>query len=339
MHPQLIPGVPFIHTYGLMLVIGFYAAYFLARRTARREGIDPNRMIDILLLAAILGIVGSRLFYVVQFWDRIHGFVDLIAIWRGGLVFYGGLIFATIGLLIYIRRKKLPMWRLADAAAPAIMLGVMFGRLGCFLNGCCWGDVCGDDFALGVRFPRLIQTTRIESPIVPADGTWYATIESAGTKQTLPWRELADRMQKAPARWQNLSARHWRVRRLPDGALVQDTISGSYAYLQHLAEHPDRITPDAPRSLPVYATQLHASLSGLLICAVLLVYWRWRRRPGEVFALMGCLYSVARFINENLRHDTPPMLFGMSISQVISVIVFVVGAVAIVVCRTTGRKA
>ena len=117
MHPELIPGWP-LHSYGLMLVVAFYSAYFLSRWTARKESIDPNRMLDILLIGAVLGIVGARAMYVIRYKDQIRGFIDLIAIWNGGLVFYGGLVTATIGLAIYIRRHKLPFWKLADAAAP-----------------------------------------------------------------------------------------------------------------------------------------------------------------------------------------------------------------------------
>ena len=104
MHPELIPGWP-LHSYGLMLVIAFYSAYFLSRRTARQAGVNPDKMLDLLLIAAVLGIVGARALYVIRYWRKIEGPLDLIAIWRGGLIFYGGLITATVGLLIYIRRQ------------------------------------------------------------------------------------------------------------------------------------------------------------------------------------------------------------------------------------------
>ncbi|MFW6158775.1 MAG: prolipoprotein diacylglyceryl transferase, partial [Planctomycetota bacterium] len=119
MHPQVIPGWPLLHSYGLMLVVAFYSAYFLSRRTAKKEGVHPDRMIDILVIGALLGIIGSRAFFVIQY--GVSSFWQVFAIWRGGLVFYGGLVLATVGLIVYIRKKKLPLWRLADAAAPAIM--------------------------------------------------------------------------------------------------------------------------------------------------------------------------------------------------------------------------
>jgi phosphatidylglycerol:prolipoprotein diacylglycerol transferase len=73
-------------------------------------------------------------------------------VWRGGLAYYGGFLFAVVFAYYYVRRHGLGWWRTADLAAPAIALGLVFGRLGCFLNGCCYGKVT--DSPLGVVFPR-----------------------------------------------------------------------------------------------------------------------------------------------------------------------------------------
>jgi len=347
MHPELIPGWP-LHSYGLMLVVGFYSAYFLSRWTAKKEGIDPRRMLDILLIGAILGIVGARAMYVIQYKDQIRGLIDLIAIWNGGLVFYGGLVTATIGLMIYIRRHRLPVWKLADAAAPAIMLGLAFGRIGCFLNGCCWGAVCDEKFPLAVRFPRFVSSTaaggcKRQEPFsfpVPNDGRWHAVDVGSSPMAIIPRRDLVARLDKDPEAWRNMSLRWLRSRRLPNGDIKQDAIVGSYAYLQHLAEYPRRLDPNDPeadRSLPVHPTQLYSSFAAFLICGVLLLLRRWRRSPGEVFAMMACTYSVARFLIESVRNDTPPVLGSLTMGQAAGIPVFAAGLVLLVWFRRRGR--
>jgi len=352
MHPELIPGWP-VHSYGLMLVVAFYSAYFLSRWTAKKEGIDPNRMIDILLIAAVLGLVGSRVLFVIQYRDQISGFFDLIAIWRGGLVFYGGLIAAVVGLLIYVRKKKLPTWRLADAAAPAIMLGLAFGRIGCFLNGCCWGGVCDEKFPLAVHFPKFVTSTPAEPRDIAGPGrgpgeTWTP----AGMQGVPAWVDsrstLYEYLTNNPGAWRGVEVRWVRERRGEPGSPASlDTIKGSFAFERQLIQYPPgrpdvngrSLRPEDDRSLPVHPTQLYSSFSGFLLCGVLLLWRRWRRRPGEVFALMACLYAVARFIIEGLRDDTNPVVGGLTLAQVTGIAVFVVGLAGFLFCRFRARAA
>ena len=339
MHPDVIPGWP-LHSYGLMLVIGFYSAYFLGRWRVKKEGLDPKVMIDILLIGAALGIVGARVFYVIQYSDRVRGFVDVFAIWNGGLVFYGGLITATIGLIIYIRRKKLPLWKLADAVAPAIMVGLMFGRIGCFLNGCCWGAVCEPSFPLAVRFPRLISSSTIDptAGVVVVDGKWRPVVSRGGLLVANSREKLIEYVKLHPEAWRTMSVKWVRSTIADDGRVAQEEIKGSSAFLQHLSEHPSEIGPDDEWSLPVHPTQLYSSFGGLVICCILLLWRRWRRRPGEVFALMVCLYAVARFWVEGLRHDTNPVLANLTISQTISIGMLAVGLAGFLFCRCRRAK-
>lgn len=352
MCPELVPGWP-LHSYGLMLVVAFYSAYFLSRWTAKKEGIEPSRMMDILLVAVVLGIVGSRALFVIQYSDQISGFGDLFAIWRGGLVFYGGLITAVVGLAIYVRWKKLPVWRIADAAAPAIMLGLAFGKVGCFLNGCCFGGVCNERFQLAVRFPRFVSSTdgsgcscKVQGPgaatyLVDADGQWHGIEAGHGGSRLVRREDLKARLDANPDAWRHTSV-HWvRARAIPDGRVAYDTIAGSPALLQHLVQYPGRIGPDAERSLPVHPSQLYMAVSASAICGILLLLRRWRHRPGEVFALMALLYAVVRFIDEWFRDDTNPVLWNLTISQVISIGVFAfgVGALAWFRLRGSGKTA
>ncbi|MFO7899633.1 MAG: prolipoprotein diacylglyceryl transferase [Planctomycetota bacterium] len=332
MHPEVIPGWP-LHSYGLMLVVAFYSAYFLSRRTAKKEGVHPDRMIDILVIGALLGIIGARAFFVLQY--GVSSFWQVFAIWRGGLVFYGGLVLATVGLIAYIRKKKLPLRRLADAAAPAIMLGLGFGRIGCFLNGCCWGAVAPETFPLAVRFPRFVATSTFQPDRESegrAKGRWRVFVRTGAAEQAMSPEQARRLYRDAPDR-EDLSFIWIRDTRLPDGRVRQERIEGSPAFRQHLLLYPDRISPDDHWSLPVHPTQLYSSFSGFLICGLLLLWRRRRRRPGEVFALMGCLYAIARFSIEFVRNDTPPIWFGLNMGQLVGLPVFLVALAAFVYCR------
>jgi phosphatidylglycerol---prolipoprotein diacylglyceryl transferase len=125
-----------IHTYGVMLALGFLLAILAAMRHARRTGLDPNLVLDLAFYILIAGLLGSRLFYVAGNWDDFRNNpVEILMFWRGGLVYYGGLIFAFGVGVWYIKRNRLDFPRIADLLAPSIAIGQTLGRLGCFSAG------------------------------------------------------------------------------------------------------------------------------------------------------------------------------------------------------------
>jgi phosphatidylglycerol:prolipoprotein diacylglycerol transferase len=146
-----------LHTYGVLLAVGFMLAVFLARREALRTGIDPNLILDLsfyLLLAALLG---SRLFYVLTSWQEFaENPLDALKFWRGGLVFYGGLIFAFLVGIWYVRKHQLNFQKMADLTAPSIAIGQSLGRLGCFSAGCCYGAPTSASCAVTFRDPNSL---------------------------------------------------------------------------------------------------------------------------------------------------------------------------------------
>lgn len=143
-----------IHSYGVMIALAFLAGLWTATRRARRENISAEAIADITLWLMVGAILGARAVYVATYWkDEFAGqpFSEIFMIQHGGLVFYGGLIGAIIAGSIYIRWKKLPLWKTADVLAPSIALGSVFGRIGCWLNGCCYGRACSLPWA--IHFP------------------------------------------------------------------------------------------------------------------------------------------------------------------------------------------
>jgi phosphatidylglycerol---prolipoprotein diacylglyceryl transferase len=155
-----------IRMYGLMIGLGFLIAVWLASRRAKKEGIDPERIMDMGVYLLLAAIIGSRLFYVlVNLQEFERNWLDVIAIWKGGLVFYGGLIGAVAAGIWYVRKHELPVWKTADIVAPYIALGHMFGRFGCFFAGCCYGAPCHT--SVGITFSDAHSLAPLGVPLYP----------------------------------------------------------------------------------------------------------------------------------------------------------------------------
>lgn len=156
MHPIAFHlGPVTIHWYGIMIALAFLFGLWTATLRARREKIPADKIADVTLWLMVGAIVGARIVYVTTYWrEEFAGqpLWTIFAIWQGGLVYYGGLIGAIVAGTIYIRWKKLPMWKTADVLAPSIALGSFFGRGGCLLNGCCFGRPTNLPWA--IQFPN-----------------------------------------------------------------------------------------------------------------------------------------------------------------------------------------
>ncbi|KAF0117516.1 MAG: phosphatidylglycerol:prolipoprotein diacylglycerol transferase [bacterium] len=141
MHPILFQIGSFrIHTYGVFIALGFLTGIILALREAKRVGEEPENILDLSFYSIIAAIVGSRLLYIIlNYRYYIENPLEMIKIWSGGLVYYGGFLLALIVGIWYIRKRHLPLWKTADIIAPSIAIGEAIGRLGCFSAGCCYG--------------------------------------------------------------------------------------------------------------------------------------------------------------------------------------------------------
>lgn len=151
MHPEICKLGPLtIYSYGLMLVIGFIASTLLASAQAKREGIDPDIIFNLCFIVFVFGIIGARIFYVFSNFDYyLRNPLEAIMLQKGGLAWFGGLILGTFSGIIYLRLKKLSVYRAADLLVPFVALAQAIGRLGCFLNGCCYGK----ESVFGIYFP------------------------------------------------------------------------------------------------------------------------------------------------------------------------------------------
>lgn len=144
MHSELFRLGPLtFHGYGLMMALGFLAALTAWRRIVRKRGIVDVRLLPSLMLwMMVWGIAGARVWYVLTHWGEFAPAPwRILRIDQGGLVFYGGLFGALAGLGVFIRKHRLPVLPVLDLVAAGLPLGHAFGRIGCFLHGCCFGRI------------------------------------------------------------------------------------------------------------------------------------------------------------------------------------------------------
>lgn len=177
-------GVP-VFGYGVMLMLGFVAALLLACRRAKSRGISKDAVIDVGLIAIFAGVVGARLTYLLLDYVPLHGDygapAEWFAVWEGGLTFQGGLFLAVPAMLLYLLWKKIPVGKMFDIYAPSLAVGVGFGRIGCLLNGCCWGQPAPSGSPFGMLFPEHLESMdkqirmQLETPV-----QWEALMYSLG---------------------------------------------------------------------------------------------------------------------------------------------------------------
>jgi phosphatidylglycerol:prolipoprotein diacylglycerol transferase len=142
-----------IRWFGVMMAIGFLVAFLNLKYQAKYCKIDQQIVSDMLIWILVGGIVGARTAYVIANWATEFSAhpLSMFFVHKGGLIYYGGLIGGIISSFIYVRLKKQPALPIADIAATSLPIGQAFGRIGCFMNGCCYGKVT--DSAIGVEYP------------------------------------------------------------------------------------------------------------------------------------------------------------------------------------------
>lgn len=168
-----------VHWYGIFIGIGFLVSFGLLMKLKKYASLTTDQVYNISMIALFAGVVGARLFYVVQFWDQFsgRGLFAILNVHEGGLVFYGGFILAFTAECVYAKwptvrrllglkekkpadgeegepRKDISLLALLDVLGPAMALAHAFGRISCFMQGCCFGKPAPNGFPLAVQFPQ-----------------------------------------------------------------------------------------------------------------------------------------------------------------------------------------
>ncbi|MFH1305032.1 MAG: prolipoprotein diacylglyceryl transferase [Candidatus Omnitrophota bacterium] len=141
-----------LYSYGLCVAGAFLLCTVLILKDSKKRGMSPEKVFDCFVAILIGGIVGARAMYVTANWpEYAHSPLSALRFYEGGLIFQGGLIAAVITAVVVTRIKKLSFWKITDLMAPYIVLGQAIGRIGCFLNGCCYGRIVQ---RAGITFPQ-----------------------------------------------------------------------------------------------------------------------------------------------------------------------------------------
>ena len=328
-------GLP-IRGYGMMLLIAVVSATSLLAWRAKRAGLDPDMMVSMVFWMFIPGIIGARLFYVVEYWHEFHHenlfqtIGEILNFSKGGLVVYGSLIAGMLGMVVFVRKYRLPMLAICDLLAPSLLLGLAIGRIGCLAHGCCFGGPA--DVFWAIPFPQ-------ESPVyerqLARGQLWGLTM--SGSPEAVP--EILEVNPDSLAGKTGLRPGD-RIASVNNHAVRS---AGDVAYLFHdaAARHkPIRLettdgrnvqwdTWPAPAwSLPVHPTQIYSSVNAFLLCFLLLAYAPFCRRDGQLFALMLTIYPITRFLLEVIRTDEGAVAgTGLSISQNVSLLILLAIAV------------
>ena len=144
-----------IYTYGFCSALGFLFGYLLLIYRAKKNGINQDSAGDVLFYSAIIGIIGARLSYVFVNWNYYSdNLSEIHKIYNGGIIFYGGAVTGLAGGIIISLIKKINAFDMLDLAAPSLTLGHFFGRIGCYMYGCCHGAVCDKSHFFSAVFPK-----------------------------------------------------------------------------------------------------------------------------------------------------------------------------------------
>jgi phosphatidylglycerol---prolipoprotein diacylglyceryl transferase len=343
--PNWIPDYLPVYGFGFMLCVTFIVCTWMTSRRAEKEGIPKERVQDLALWIFLGGIICARITFMIQYGRPLTEFFN---IWQGGLVFYGSAVGGLLGYIgahhFIIRKYNLSSWKMADIIAPALAIGLCLGRVGCLLNGCCFGNVATCEYCAKIAFP-LSAPSRfdlVEKGLQTAGGftiasdlpvtvgavaedspAWEAGLRPGdhilkirdfhkpGDDQ--PIEEYFDADPEKLTSFWNCLVIDW-PRGKTDLAL---TVERDGKTLD--------LDPFKPLTLNLHPTQIYESISTLLLFFLLTAYYPFRRHDGEVMVLFILGYAVHRFLNEILRNDTKPVALGMTLSQNGSILFFAVG--------------
>ena len=342
--PRVFPeGLP-VRGYGLLLLVGIASGVGMAMYRARQGGLDPEVILSLTIWLVVSGVIGARLFYVTEYWDESFSgkglrdtLLEVANIPEGGLVIYGGLIGAAFGFVAFMLKHHLPMLAMADLVAPSMAIGLALGRVGCFLNGCCYGGAT--ELPWHVTFPKFGSRYEAAQPIEMQRFSPPYT-DQASRGELHGFRFVAKNGEPAvvvhiesglPAEQAGLKVDDSII--AMNGSPISSPLDAKLRMLElfktqqavHLALKDGRKV-DIPaitlpeRSRPVHPTQLYSAIDGAILGWLLWSFFPYRRRDGEAIALLLTIHPITRFLLEIIRTDEPAVFgTGLTISQNVSI--------------------
>ena len=362
-----IPGINWdVPGYGLMLMVGLFVAIWWAARRALKSGGNPDVVLNCGFIAIIGGVVGARAMYVIHYWDQFRTHGDFLQIaWsivdvsKGGLEHYGGFILTTVAALAWLRwKEKVSVRWYMDIIAPSAALGLAFGRIGCLLNGCCFGGTC--DLPWAMRFPfgsnvcvhqwkehvpggeireELLYTDRASGVAMPLLRDFFKTPDAKLEELAKIRREalaLKGRIDLSsdPAEKQRLRARIDDLERAGGKDLRKLVTVCENMSRYGVSAHELRAMAESYRTAPVHPTQPYSTITAVLIALFLsALYWR-RTRDGQVICTLLLIEPMTRWLLEVIRADNPIDTIGMfTISQFLALCMTLAGLIGLLILQ------
>lgn len=341
---QIAVGLP-VRGYGLMMMVGVLAAVAVSYRRVLQLGVAKESFIGLVIWTVVGGLLGARIFYIVQKWNELGGETIAEKMWtalqftEGGLVVYGAVLGGIAGILGWAFLQKVAPFSLLDAIVPAFFIGLAFGRIGCLFNGCCYGGIVESGLP-SIEFPRGAPAYMDQL----ASGRLLG-IHTKTTKGDTAEIESIDTGSWADANGMKAGQI---LEPLQFGIVPQSAAEQARAIRRHeppeleglvRADGKRVLVRDLPgKSLPVHPSQIYASITGFLLCFWSLSIPRWIQRPGLIFGSGWLVYGILRFLEEIVRVDEGGQ-FGtdLSIAQWVSMLGIGFGAVLTIYSLTRPR--
>ena len=365
-----VPGLGLeIPGYGLALMIGFLVSIMWAARRAERSGANPDVVLNCGFLALAGGVIGARAMYVAHYWYQFAGgtplqvFIRVVDVRKGGLEVYGGFICVVLAVLVYLWRGRYSIRWYLDIIAPSAALGMSIGRIGCFLNGCCFGGVCDLPWAMrlpygsgpehqqwvdrqaGAGLPQELLV--FASGGLLADGTAAMPVSRESLRASdaeiaaaqKASQEAVNQAAKLRAEASKAADPKQRDHLLAQARSVESN-AGPYFDLRaqmsryNLTAAEVRALAHEHPSLPVHPAQLYSALNlGLLAALLSAVYWR-RTRDGQVIFTLLLIEPWTRWLLELVRADNPVDTLGeFTISQFLAICLSLTGLIGLLWLR------
>jgi len=309
---------------GMMMLLAVVSGTSLFVWRARRAGLSPDLMLSMVFWMFLAGLIGARVFYVIEYWPdfqkpTLGATLGAVAnVTMGGLVVYGSLVGGLAAMVVFLRKHRLRVLPVCDLLAPCLVLGLAIGRVGCLLNGCCYGGACERAWAL--RFP--VDSAVYESQVARGQFHGMTLSESPKEPPVVLRVEPSGPAERAGLRVGDriVGLGGYRVESARDATDLLFSAYHGAKPLEILTAEGRQIqvdaVPVAERSLPVSPTQPLASLNAIVIFLFLLACEPFCRRDGQLFALLLTIYPITRFLLEIIRTDENAVFgTGLSISQ------------------------